>query len=163
MSQTFQCPTCGRIREDWANPETKHLAVSLSKGRQRQDNEDRTIAYREWRRQLGASFYVTDLDHVEWRIRDGVPKAVAVFELSRVDGNIALPDSYLKAVLDRYNKRDGQGVIVKTLAEELKVSAWIILFRHDLSEFWVLNLSHPEQGWFKRVSPENLSKWIRKL
>ena len=63
-----QCPTCGRMSEDWsANREAG------SKRSQRVDAHiDRCFDYRVWRRSLGRRLYVNDIDQVEYRIVDDV-------------------------------------------------------------------------------------------
>lgn len=93
---------------------------------------------------------------------DGEFTPVAVLELSRVDGNEHVPDTYLNAVLARYDRRDGQGAAITRIAAILGVDAWIILFRWDLTEFWAFNLTE-RKGWFKNISPENYERWIRRL
>lgn len=102
-----------------------------------------------------------DIDQVEWRIIDGVPTPIAIIELSRVDGNVHLPKSYMEAVLHRFNKRDGQGSMIKEIAQSLKVKAWVVLFRWDLTEFWVYNLTD-SRGWWQ-MNQEKYEGWVRKL
>jgi hypothetical protein len=102
-----------------------------------------------------------DIDQVEWRVIDEVPTPVAMLELSRVDGNVHLPPSYMKAVLDRFNKRDGQGETIRAFAKSLEVKAWIVLFRWDLTEFWVYNLTD-SRGWWEMKKPK-YEHWIRNL
>jgi hypothetical protein len=157
-----QCPTCGRIGIDWAGDSTKYKSDKLNKVNQRKDVQDRTAEYRKWRWCFGDGKYVNDVDHVEWRMVDGKPKAVAVFELSRVDGNVHVPDKYLDAVLSRYNKRDGQSAFIKYTAQAFNTHAWIVLFRWDLSEFWVYNLTN-NSGWYKNLTKDQYEDWIRRL
>jgi len=155
MTEIDQCPTCGRVSEDWSQ------RSGLIKGRQRKDVEDRTIEYRNWRHGFGGGCYVTDVDQLEWRMVDSEIRLVASIELSRIDGNVAIPDSYHDAVLTRFMKRDGQGKIIRAIATKLEIPTWIVLFRWNLTEFWVFNLTEL-RGWW-RLTPDKYKEWIRSL
>ena len=147
-----QCPTCGRVAEDWSE------RAGPIKGKQRKDAEDRCVEYRNWRHSFGGGCYVMDMDQVEWRLQHSDPVPVAVLELSRVDGNVKLPQTYLDAVTTRFQKRDAQGSAITTFADLLKVKAWIVLFRWDLSEFWIYNLTDG-RGWWCMTKPKYHS-WV---
>ncbi len=155
MAETDQCPTCGRVTDDWAE---RNAGI---KGKQRMDTEDRAADYRNWRHQFGGGCYVSDVDQLEWRIVDDEIRIVASIELSRVDGNVPIPDSYQDAVVNRFGNRDGQSKIIREVAARLGVPAWIVLFRWDLSEFWVFNLSEA-RGWW-HLSPAKYRSWIKSL
>jgi hypothetical protein len=150
-----QCPTCGHCPPDWAEKS------GTIKGKQRGDWEDRLRDYRQWRFGLGNGCYVADVDQVEWRLRDGERVPVALFEMSRVDGNVSVPDTYLKAVLVRLLERDQQGHAAKTFAKALGCKAWIVLFRWDMTEFWVYNLTD-DRGWW-RMGIEHYRRWLEGL
>lgn len=160
--ELYQCPTCGRTQEDWASDDTKKISDKLTKTKQRRDKEDRIVKYRNWRWNFGDGCYVTDVDHVEWRIKNGKITPVAVFELSRVDGNVNVPQTYLDAVLKRFNKRDGQKSAVKRIAELLGVHVYIVLFRWDLTEFWVYDLT-ARNGWYSNITQNEYEDWIRRF
>ena len=159
---TYQCPTCGRMTSDWSDAKTKKLSGKLTKVRQRKDVEDRAHEYRKWRRGFGRRLYVSDIDHLECRVIHGTMVPVAALELTRVDGNVKVPQSYLDAIYQRFTKRDGQGAIITRLAELLNIKAWVVLFRWDLTEFWVYNLTD-ERGWWKSLSPQKYKGWISSL
>jgi hypothetical protein len=163
MNDRKQCPTCGRIDKDWANPNTRHLAISGAKSLQR-DPEDRLIAYRTWRRTIGRQAYVNDVDQLEWRAVNGQPRLVAILELTRVDGesSIPVPPTYFTKILDRFTQRDGQRTFVSLLSKGLGIPTYIVLFRKDLSEFWVCPLA-PTLGKFIQYSPERYKEWLLKL
>ncbi|HUZ01627.1 MAG TPA: hypothetical protein VMU89_14860 [Thermomicrobiaceae bacterium] len=156
-----QCPTCGRISEDWSSDETLRPDGEVRKARQRRDSEDRALSYRQWRYQFGGGCFVSDIDQVEWRVVDGAPTPVGVLELSRVDGNVRVPESYRTAVIERFTKRDGQATSVIEMAKRLGTTAWVVLFRWDLTEFWVYNLSD-RRGWWA-LRPAAYENWIRAL
>lgn len=151
-----QCPTCGRVSQDWAERKFD------LKGKRRSDSEDRLKDYRGWRWGAGGrELLVTDLDQIEYAFVDGEPIPVAVLELSRVDGDVKVPPSYLRAVLDRFQKRDAQGKVSCHLASRLGCKCWIVLFRYDLSEFWVFNLSD-SRGWWNLSQPV-YERWLERL
>jgi hypothetical protein len=155
MTDANQCPTCGRVDEDWASnrPDLK--------GRQRGDREDRCRDYRGWRWKFGGGLYASDVDQIEWRIENGVFRPVAVLELTRVDGNIPVPQSYLDRILLRFGERDGQGKIARRTAELLGCKAWIVAFRWSVNEFWVYNLTDG-RGWW-HTDRALYRKWIEGL
>ena len=150
-----QCPTCGRVSEDWgANRDPEKV-------RQRSDQEDRLSDYRRWRWRLGAGCFVSDIDQVEWRLVEGQIAPAMVLEMTRLDGDAVPSPSYLQAIIDRFTKRDGQGLAVCEIARRLGVDAVIVLFRHDLTEVWLYNLS-TSIGWHHGSFP-TYEKWIREL
>lgn len=148
-----QCSMCGRVTEDWSERE------GPTKGKQRKDSEDRCADYRAWRHRLGDGCYVMDIDQIEWRLVDGLPVPVAALELSRVDGNKRLPQSYLNAVTTRFQDRDGQASAITAFAAKMGVKAWVVLFRWDLTDFWVYNLTDT-RGWWHMDKPRYTS-WVK--
>ena len=159
MTEEYQCPTCGRIQEDWGNADTKALAITLNKGKQREESEDRTADYRAWRWNIGSGCYVSDIDHIEYRISNGIIKPVALLELTRVDGDRPIPDTYLNAILNRFKKRDAQYNLITHAAKELDCKAWVVLFREDLNEFWLYNLTN-NRGWYKNLAKDKYKRWL---
>jgi len=118
------------------------------------------VAYRKFRRTI-AQAGATDFDQVEWRFNDGLPTPVALFELTRVDGSMRVPDTYLQKIIDRFTARDWQGRFAIRGAELLGCEAWVVAFRWSLSEFWVYNLSK-DDGWW-HVDQARYKKWITNL
>ncbi len=144
-----QCPTCGHINRDWSceGKVTDEAGRKIDSLDLPDKKEDRGAAYAAFRRPLGLGV-VMDFDQVEYR-RDANGDLVpaALLELTRVDGNIPVPKTYLAAILARYQKRDRQSQLVCEGARRLGTTAWIVAFRHDLTEFWIYNLSD-ERGWW---------------
>lgn len=147
-----QCPTCGRVDKDWKSESSVKRAPDGTKLEQRVGTErSRTSDYQDWHRTLGADFLVNDIDQIEWRLdanRNVFP--VAVIELSRVDGNMTVPDSYLDAAWDRFSVRDPQSKVTALVAARLGVPAFFTLYRHDMTQFWVYEIYHPQRysTWF---------------
>jgi len=158
MDKELQCPVCGRIREDWSNEETKHKAISLSKDKQRKDDIDRSADYKRWRWKFGFGCYVNDIDQVEWKVIDGEKRIVSILELTMIDGDRPVPETYLQAILDRFTKRDGQADIIRYIATKLKVDAYIVAYRYNLEDFWLYNLSK-NKGW-KYFNKDEYRRWI---
>jgi len=115
--------------------------------------DDRAHPYREWRRTIGRSLYVNDVDQFEWRMVDGVVRPVGLLELTRVNGNAPVGDKYLGAILARMRKRDPQERVACEIARRCGVCAFVVLWRWDLSEFWVYNLSD-SIGWWQATEPQ---------
>ena len=161
MSEDFQCPTCGRIREDWGNDSTKHMAIHKTKDKQRKDSEDRLSDYRKWRWKFGNGCYVNDIDQLEWRMVEGETTPVALLEMTRVDGSIPVPPTYLDSILKRFKERDGQRKIMLRVCDLLGVDVYIVCYRWDLTEFWVYNLSNGSK-WIK-LSKEKYEQCIKNM
>lgn len=130
--------------------------VGPVKAHQRDDVEDRAAVYRKWRRTLTFYGAVSDIDQIEWR--SDVP--VAVFELTRTDGQGDPGPSYLNAILERF-KRDKQDVRAVTVGNALGVTAWIVLFRCDVGKFWVYNLTDC-RGWWS-LTADGYAEWLQTL
>lgn len=144
---------------NWAQKSSRANTAKGTKDKQRSDNEDRCADYRKWRWTFGDGNYVSDIDHIEWRVIEGEMVPVAIFELSRVDSDSDVPQTYLEAIIDRYTKRDAQSKFIKQVAASLEVYAYIVVFRADLEKFWVYNLSL-SCGWYA-MNKTAYEKWIR--
>ncbi len=150
-----QCPLCGRVSEDWSSNRAQG-----TKGKQRKDREDRAAGYREWRQAFGGGCYVEDVDQVEWRKGvSGELCPVATLELTRLDGNRNPPATYLQNILARFGERDFQATHSRHVAGALGVSCFVVLFRWDLSEFWIYNLSE-KRGWW-HLTQDRYMRWLR--
>ncbi len=116
------------------------------------------IAYRAWRQTWGCGAFVNDIDQIEWRLVDGDVVPIMALEMTRLDGGVHPPATYFEAILTRYQRRDGQALAITAFAERLGVPAVIVLWRHDLSDFWIYNLS-THQGWFYLTAPQ-YKRWL---
>lgn len=163
-----QCPTCGRVSLDWRDEESV-VRVDGTKAVQRPDTDvDRTVKYREWHRTFGPDICVNDLDQIEWRVIDGAVVPVAHIELSRVDGNRDVPLTYLEAAWNRFTVRDLQSKVSTLVAEALGIPAYFVLFRWDLTEFWIREFYVPGRApvddWFPPsvggISADDYRSWI---
>jgi hypothetical protein len=130
-----------------------------AKAYQRDDREDRTIAYRIWRREVERSPYTSDVDQVEWVVVDGEVVPAAVLELTRIDHERIGP-AYLQAILDRYNTQ-GQGMFARHVGRRLRCDAYIVAYKHDLTTYHLYNLSQ-ERGWVE-MSKERYTAWLQHL
>jgi hypothetical protein len=82
---------------------------------------------------------MSDVDFVEWRYIDGEIVPVAIIELTRADIGMNVNQAWLDAALTRYSTHlQGKGNMI--IAKALNVSAYVVVFREDCSEFWVYNL-----------------------
>ncbi len=151
----------------------KKLTASGAKARQRSDNEDRTLAYRDWRREVvgrghrRSTCYTSDLDQIEYIIVDNIPIPVAILELTRYDhdehdGQSQSWAKYKSAILDRYFFRDAQGRFVKVMAERMGVPAFIVLFRKDLGSFYLFDMIDPHVNWV-HMEPDEYKEWLCQL
>ena len=151
----------------------KKTTKSGAKARQRDDKEDRTIAYRDFRREVGKvikdgrkrnTCYVSDLDQIEYIFVDNIPVPLAIFEITRYDFDESelAPHSWAKyrtSILDRYFTRDAQGKFIVSIAENLDCAAYIVLFRYDTESFWVFDLLNNNHFW-KHFNKDEYTQWL---
>lgn len=145
---------------NWSSHKSKRLSSSGGKAHQRADTEDRSAKYRRWHRTLDRKYYASDVDLIEWRSRRGEIVPVATTELTQC-GNETLSQSYFDAILERYQSRDLQAYMAREVAAALGVDCFIVVFRENLSEFFVYNLSK-ERGWWT-LSVSRYNKWLESL
>lgn len=133
------------------------------KGRARADIEDRAADYHRWRQGWGGGYYASDIDCVEWRIVEGQVVPVKVLELTRLDGDrTPLPPAYLEAIKRRFHERDGQAKSIVHLAWMLRVKAIVVLYRYDLTEFWLHDLGKPSGQWV-HADEASYRRWLEAL
>jgi hypothetical protein len=102
--------------------------------------------YRQWRLSAGAARqYSMDADQIEYRFIGGQVVPVGVLELTQID-SWEVPESYLRAIRNRYLHRDAQGKVAKAVAAALGCQAFIIGYHPTCARFWIYNLTKP-QGW----------------
>ena len=158
---------------DYASQKSKKTTAAGTKARQRDDKEDRSILYRDFRREVGKTekngrfrktAYTSDLDQVEYLFIKDQPIPIAVFEITRYDfDEYAGPNhswaKYRSAILDRYFLRDAQGKFIQAIAKKLECEAWIVLFRNDLESFWLFDLMHQDALWIHKDANE-YKEWL---
>ena len=158
---------------DYSSDSSKKKTEGGVKARQRDDKEDRSLLYRDWRRETvkkgekKRTCYTSDIDQVEYMIVKGETIPVAILELTRYDFDESDRPSqswakYLSSILDRYFFRDNQGRFVKTIAGKLGIPAYIILFRHDLAKFWVFDMCDAKALWVHKDQDE-YRDWLAHL
>jgi len=140
----------------------------MGKKRNRDDNEDRAIAFKKWRytADIGKG-YASDLDHVEFDFnKDGSIKFLACLELTRRDPHPDYPNpplAYFRAILDRYRK-EAQGKFAVEAAAKLGCEAYLIVFDHNMSRLWGYPLSRGwREHWHEFKSQEEFRTWLRKV
>ena len=123
------------------------------KDQQREDNEDRSIPFRQWNRRLGGC-PCADIDLVHWRKSNGVYRPVLVIEEQRYDYNPEYPNGpnpgYFLSV--RRNRALNDEWCIE-LHKLLGCPAVFILWREDLSELWSYNIVD-YTDWTPRTFPE---------
>lgn len=158
---------------DYSSQSSKKKIEGGVKARQRDDNEDRSLIYRDFRRETvkkgekKKTCYTSDVDQVEYIIVKGETIPVAILEITRYDFDEGDRPSqswakYLSAVLDRYFFRDNQGRFVKTIAAKLGIPAYIVLFRHDLEKFWIFDMCDTKALWIYK-GKEEYRDWLAEI
>jgi hypothetical protein len=127
-----------------------------NKIRQRKDNEDRTIPYRNMI--YGEDgLYAIDQDLICVSFENEIPEARAVLELTRIDDYSREPSpNYFKSILKRYSERDRQKYLSVWFANMLKAPVYIVAFAENLNAFHMYNLTEDNGNWFKQNKLEHL-------
>jgi hypothetical protein len=150
-------PTSGRSSVDWGDRSWR-TTENGNKIRM-MGPEDRLVEYQNWHRTLGVYLVAADVDQVEWR--DGEP--VAILELTRADDPEPLGPGYFREIMRRKEvDRETRRTLI--LAQKLDVQAFLVVFRKDLSEFWVWRVwpLQSEPAW-KHMVQGAYATWLRGL
>lgn len=135
----------------------------MSKTRTLTTDQDLAMPYRDWRWKVlqDRKVYVSDIDHIEYRFKDGNPDPipVACLELTHTRYEKA-PDALMSKIIERYN-REGQRKFVCHVAKKLGCKAWIVIFNPSVTGFWIFNLTD-DRGWWELDSPQ-MQAWIQQL
>lgn len=123
----------------------------------KRDKEDRSVNYTDWRRKVGHGAFCQDIDQVEYRIIDGQIFPVLILELTRYDYENEPTKAYFDAILKRFNKSQGQAAT--HFAQLLGVDCVIVLWKFDLSTFWLHNISTNNEEWY-RANESRYRKWL---
>jgi hypothetical protein len=127
-----------------------------NKVRQRKDNEDRTLPYRNMI--YGENgLYAIDQDLICVTFKNQIPEAKAVLELTRIDNYSNTPSpKYFESILTRYCKRDQQKYMSVWFGDMLKAPVYIVAFAENLNSFHMYNLTEDNGNWFKQNKLEHL-------
>ena len=132
----------------------------MGKKRNRDDIEDRTMKYRDKRRDYPYG-YTQDVDQLEYSFYGDEIVFVAALELTRVDYNDRYPNGptpkYFDKILERFY-HDAQAKFSREVANKLGIEAYIVAFDEAVKRFWVYNLSQ-EKGWVA-WSDKEYFKWL---
>lgn len=127
-----------------------------NKVRQRTDNEDRTLPYRNMLYKEDG-LYAIDLDLICLSFKNDMPEAKAVLELTRIDNYLFEPSpNYFKAILSRYSERDKQKYISVWAGNKLCADVYIVAFAENLKFFHMYNLTKDNGVWIKQTLIEHL-------
>ena len=127
-----------------------------NKVRQRKDNEDRSLPYRNM---LYGEYglYAIDQDLICVSFENDEPVANAILELTRIDNYFREPTSnYFKSILKRYSERDKQKYLSVWFGNKVQAPVYIVAFAHNLSMFHMYNLTEDNGNWFKQNKLEHL-------
>lgn len=139
----------------------KKVTETGAKAYQRIDAEWRIKPYSDWHRTLSKNLLMLDIDFIEWRFRNGRLVPVGVMEVTRVDIDKYVTINYLNSIINRFEQRDLQARVARTVANALNTKAYIILFREDCSEFWVYNLT--DKTMWANYDPKQMEDFLQGL
>ena len=116
--------------------------------RQREDNEDRSLGYRNMI-YAQDKLYCIDLDLACMiNLENGLPKMVAGLELTRIGHHKFQPrDNYFKAIIRRYRK-EAQKKYSIYITGCCGAPSIIVAFSEDLMNFYLYNLTKDNNKWF---------------
>lgn len=138
----------------------KKLTDSGQKAYQREDNEDRSLGYKNWLRTIkDSNGFPLDVDMIKWKNKDGKFVPTAITEITRCDSE-SVGKGYLDAITQRFFVRDSQGKVIRELSKLLNVPAYLILYQKDMLWMWVY--SFQKDGW-KLFSPDQWAEYWKGL
>ena len=137
----------------------KHLNKNGQKAYQRNDNEDRSLPYRNWLRTVDTAGFFLDVDFIKWRIdKDNRFTPCAITELTRTDSEKVVSEKYLQAIIDRFFGRDKQGEILGELGRILGIPVYLVLFPPSISWLYVFSFRKKEWRFFE---PDEWVKYLK--
>lgn len=135
--------------QESSHPIEKKVNADGRKSWQRQDNEDRSLAYKKFiANQYTGSGYFLDVDQIKWKTINGIPTPVAVIELTRCDSVDVPVEKYFKAIEERWFTRDVQGKVMTQLGKALNVPVYLAVFNMDVAWINVYSLRRKEWKLF---------------
>jgi hypothetical protein len=137
----------------------KLLNENGQKAHQRDDNEDRSLPYRNWLRTVETDGYWIDVDFIKWKFVDGKPTPYAVTDLTRSDKDTC-EEHYRWAISDRIFRRDRQGLLLKTVGELLHIPVYLVLFQKDMKWIWALDINTRE---WKEYTTDDWAAFLKTL
>lgn len=141
--------------KNWASKDSRKLTSDGVKATQMEGRDDHHKDYVEWHKKLGGECYAQDVDQVEWRNIDGYFEPIAVLEITSVESDAPVPDSYRRNTLMRWNSRgDGQAPMSIEVGRRLGCPVYLVLFRANTKEFWVCDLTHGDRHWSQMDASE---------
>lgn len=129
------------------------------KAYQRDDNEDRSLVYRNWLRTVETNGFFIDIDFVKWRTVNGEPKPVAITDLTRCDSETA-GDNYRAAIIHRLFVRDKQGELLTQLGKSLNIPVYLVLFQKEMKWVWVFSFQKKE---WREFTPHTWAEYLKTL
>jgi len=136
--------------------------------------QDRTTAYRTWRREEApGALLVCDIDQVEYCIRNGEAVPCALLEVTgRSPDNAPWGDGFLASVWKRLDPDGGgapgntcwmQTQLLRKTALALKVPAYIVCFDHDMKRLAVRQVAPASSSRWHTCSPATYQRWLDSL
>ena len=155
-NKTFPSPIMAGVTSNLSAASLNSVVPLYTNGEVYDDNINNCVEYN-----------VDNLAHIEWRLIDDIPTPVAILELVRVNSpfeNEWFASQYQEKILSDFysdvgmdlRQRTGRSDFVNEMAYRLKVSAYIVLFQKDLSNFWTYDLSE-EVG--RLDTPSSTYEW----
>lgn len=146
---------------DWRDRRSKALNGFGQKAVQNPDPTDRTYWYRKWRRAISNSNCVCDIDQVEYQIVRTGRKFHALLELTGTTVDNFFPE-YFDPITDRMGRnpggRDAQWNTAKHIADALGAKLYTVVFKSDLTKFWVYDGEH-----WNAKNPKQYKEWLRSM
>lgn len=124
-----------------------------------EDNEDRSLIYRNWLRTVETGGCWIDVDLIKWKFNDLTPIPVAITDITRTDKD-RVERGYLEAIEDRIYNRDKQAKILLALGDLLKIPVYLVLFPKSMLWVWVLSIR--ARKW-RNFTPLEWSSFLKKL
>jgi len=114
----------------------------------------RDESYNLWHRTIGDTYYMIDIDSVEWRSQKGI---VAFIETALYDVSKGY---YISELLTR---KEMEILILNELQERAGIPSFLVLHTPNLTTFWVFKIQNAKPRFWQTFSQPDYANFIRSL
>jgi hypothetical protein len=112
----------------------------------------RDLSYNLWHRTIGDSYYMIDLDCVEWRSNRGV---VAILERS-----LDMQSGALEQIIE---EKRFELTVYSQVARKLEVPAYLVFYNEGLTTFKVFMIQNENAKFWKTMNDIEYTNFIKGL
>jgi hypothetical protein len=113
---------------------------------------ERDLSYSRWHRTIGNSYYMIDLDCVEWRSNRGT---VAIIETAM--------DMQNRPLEQNVKYKQFEITVISQIAQKLEVPAYLVFHNKELTEYKILVIQNESAKFWKTMNDIEYTNFIKGL